>query len=105
MKICQKAPGTNIGNHCGHTASLVGLGDFKQLLEVVKVLSVKFPYCALAHQALWPKDRVSSSASHGPGMGRTANPRTFLKSWIHARQNRLLFGSRGTIPRELFKET
>ena len=28
LKICQKAPGTNIGTYCGHTASLVGLGNF-----------------------------------------------------------------------------
>ena len=43
LKICQKASGTNIGTYCGHTASLVGLDAFWQLLVVVRVLSVKFP--------------------------------------------------------------
>ena len=68
MKICQKAPVTYIDTYCGHTVSLVGLGDFKQLQAVARVLSVKIPYCALVHQALWWEDRVSSPASHGSGM-------------------------------------
>ena len=68
MKICQKAPATYIDTYCGHTVSLVGLGDFKQLQAAARVLSVEFPYCALVQQALWWEDRVSSSASHGSGM-------------------------------------
>ena len=68
MKICQKAPVTYIDTYCGHTVSLVGLGDFKQLQAAARVLSVKFPYCAWVHRALWATDRVSSLASHGSGM-------------------------------------
>ena len=68
MKICQKVPVTYIDTYCGHTASLVGLGAFEKLLAAARVLSVKFPYCALVHQALWWEDRVSSPASHGSGM-------------------------------------
>ena len=105
LKICQKAPGTNIGTYCGHTASLVGLDAFWQLLAVVRVLSVKFPYCALVHQALWWEDRVRSPASHGSGMWRTKNPRAFLKSSVYARRNEVLFRSLEVIPRELWRET
>ena len=105
LKICQKAPGTNIGTYCGHTASLVGLDAFWQLLAVVRVLSVKFPYCAWVHLALWSTDRVSSPASHCSGMWRTTNPRAFLNSSVYAGRNELLFRSLEPIPRELWRET
>ena len=105
MKIFQKAPVTYIDTYCGHTVSLVGLGDFKQLQAAARVLSVEFPYCALVHQALWWEDRVSSPASHGSGMRRTKNPRAFLKRSVYACRNELLFRFLGVIPRELWKET
>ena len=99
------APVTHIDTYCGHTASLVGLGDFKQLQAAARVLSVEFPYCALVQQALWWEDRVSSPTSHGSGMCHTTNPRAFLKSSVYARRNEVLFRSLEVIPRELWRET